>query len=217
MWKFALRFYGWWRHFEGAAEGRHPIPSSAGYHFSYGHFEGQNARKCCDRARVNKAGPDPLIRDGSEKAGALADVCGLQIWEMGTAVLGGLQGVLKLCSQTTDGGSDQGQEVRGRDTFPLPTSRDLLSPFAKDRQLWCTDWLMAVCTALNSLWGCQPKNRQEEDGVHQLQPVTTMQARVIRGLLDDVARMKDIRETTAGFEWEEFFRTRTIDYRSKLP
>ena len=75
--------------------------------------------------------PDPLIRDGSEKRSAPSDVSGLQIWEMGQAVLGGLQGVLKLCSQTTDGGSDQGQEVRGRDTFPLPTSRDLLSPLPK--------------------------------------------------------------------------------------
>ena len=40
-----------------------------------------------------------------------------------------------------------------------------------------------------------------------------MQARVIRGLLEDVARMKDIPETTAAFEWGEFFRARTIDYK----
>ena len=73
--------------------------------------------------------PDPLIRDGSEKRSAPSDVSGLQIWEMGQAVLGGLQGVLKLCSQTTEGGIDQSQGIKVHDTFPLPTSRNQLSPF----------------------------------------------------------------------------------------
>ena len=158
-------------------------------------------------------GLDPLNHVGSEKEGTFADVSGLQLWEMGKAVMGGLQGVLKLCSQSMEGGMEQGMEVKDRDTFPLPTSRNLLSPFVSDDQPWCTEWLMAVCIALNSMWGCQPNSCQEEEDGHHQRPVTKMQARVLRGLLEDVARLKEVRETTAGFEWEEFFRTRTIDYK----
>ena len=43
--------------------------------------------------------------------------------------------------------------------------------------------------------------------------MSELQARVIQGLIEDVTRMKDITETTDSFDWGDFFRTRTIDYK----
>ena len=40
-----------------------------------------------------------------------------------------------------------------------------------------------------------------------------MQARLIQGLTKEVTRLKDIREVTETFDWGDFFRTRTIDYK----
>ena len=187
-----------------------PPPAAA---FPIGISKGRTKSNPTSEPAPTPPGLDPLVRDGSEKERVFADVSGLQIWEMGEAVLGGLQGVLKLCSQSTEGGIVQGAVMKSHDTFPLPTSRNLLAPFVREDQPWCTDWLMAVCMALNSFCGCQPNARQEEEDGHQLQPVSKMQARVLSSLLEDVARMKEVKETTAGFEWEDFFRTRSVDYK----
>ena len=73
--------------------------------------------------------------------------------------------------------------------------------------------LLSLCMALNSMWGCHSNFGQEENGAHHLRPVTKMQARILAGLVEDVARMKEVKETTPGFEWGEFFRTRSIDYK----
>ena len=99
--------------------------------FPIGISKGRTHGNAAFALEATLSGPDPLIRDGSEKEGVFADVSGLRIWEMGEALLGGLHGVLKLCSQTTDG--EVGHTVKGHDTFPLPTSRNLLSSFAKPK------------------------------------------------------------------------------------
>lgn len=53
--------------------------------------------------------------------------------------------------------------------------------------------------------------RIEHAGEHP--QISKMQARILRGLVGDVTRLKDITETTDSFERGELFRTRTIDYK----
>lgn len=141
------------------------------------------------------------------------DVCGKQVWEPGDHLLDGMRRVSKLCSQTTGGKSHTPGNARGNDTFPLPTLRIQLVSLLMPHQLWCIDWLIAVCCALNSLWGCHHSACQESQAGGPLHPMSELQARVIQGLIEDVTRMKDITETTDSFDWGDFFRTRTIDYK----
>ena len=63
--------------------------------------------------------------------------------------------------------------------------------------------------ALNSFWGCPDPTLQEQ---HQADDRPAV-SRILRGLANDVARLKEVKEVTESFDWGDFFRTRTIDYK----
>ena len=67
--------------------------------------------------------------------------------------------------------------------------------------------------ALNSLSGCSTAVAQDHGPAEGASAVSEMQARIVRGLVKEVTRLKDIREVTERFDWGDFFRTRTIDYK----
>ena len=154
-------------------------PTPAGMGFSEPHDFTTNAG-----SEMPFPPPPPLTLTDVEKK----DLCGQRIWEMGEALLGALREVSSFCSQPTEGEGGFELNARRRDTFPLPTSRDLLTQLISPELRWCTDWLIAVCSALNSLWGCQNKTCQETREREQDPPISELQARVIRGLIEVLSK-----------------------------
>ena len=66
---------------------------------------------------------------------------------------------------------------------------------------------------LNSLWGAQQSPLQDVRSGADAPPLTEVHTRILRTIVDDVTRLKEIQEVTEDFEWNSFFRTRTIDYK----
>ena len=58
--------------------------------------------------------------------------------------------------------------------------------------------------ALNSFWGCPDPTLQEQHRADDRPAVSKMQARILRGLANDVARLKEVQEVTESFDWGEF-------------
>ena len=150
----------------------------------------------------------PLDREGSQKG-----VMGLQLWEMGLTLGESLRGSISLCSQPTEGGEQSREGRQSLSTFPLPTRRELVAPIVSREDAWTVDWLCAICNALNSLWGCSKSVTQEQGQEEGTSAVSETQARIVRGLAEEVTRLKEVREVTEAFDWGDFFRTRTIDYK----
>jgi hypothetical protein len=90
--------------------------------------------------------------------------------------------------------------------FPLPTSRDRIFSFFCTASPAEVDWVLAICLALNSYWGGPLFN----EGL-----VTKCHQRVLESFLHDIRRLSEITETVDEFDWAEFFRCRTIDYRGE--
>ena len=90
--------------------------------------------------------------------------------------------------------------------FPLPTSRDRIFSFFCTASPAEVDWFLAICLALNSYWGGPLFN----EGL-----VTKCHQRVLESFLHDIRRLSEITETVDEFDWAEFFRCRTIDYRGE--
>ena len=65
--------------------------------------------------------------------------------------------------------------------------------------------------ALNSFWGCPDPTLQEQ---HQADDRPAV-SRILRGLANDVARLKEVKEVTESFDWGDFFRTRTLVLRAQ--
>ena len=90
------------------------------------------------------------------------------------------------------------------DLFPLPTSCESLSVFFPDLSPPLCSWLSCVRMGLNSLWGTE---------VHYSGPVNQVAGDCLARLKADVERMDSLREELASFDWEQFFKTRAIDYK----
>ena len=70
------------------------------------------------------------------------------------------------------------------------------------------EWVLAMCLGLNSYWGGPIFNEGE---------ITKSHCVILESFLHDVHRLFEIRDTVDEFNWAEFFKSRTIDYKLKLP
>lgn len=90
--------------------------------------------------------------------------------------------------------------------FPLPTSGNQIARFFVSALPHEVDWVVTMCLCLNSYWGGPRSNESE---------VTLMQGKVLEGFLHEVHRLDKVVETVDEFDWTQFFRCRTIDYRGE--
>ena len=153
-----------------------------------------------------RPGSIPADRDGK-------GVRGMQLFEMGGILGESLRSVSSLCSQSTGRGSREEVHVKQTSTFPLPTDRELILQVIPEDHAWTVEWLRCMCMALNSFWGCPDQTLQEQPSGDQRRSATKMQARILRGLMEDVTRLKEVEEVTETFDWGDFFRTRGIDHK----
>ena len=146
----------------------------------------------------------------SDLEGSIKGVIGLQVWEMGRILGASLRGSLSLCSQPTEGDDRISEPPKQAHTLPLPTHRELVSPLLLDEFAGTIDWVIAVCMALKSIWGCQRPTGQERGPAMTRSSMSGTQARIIEAAAREVAGLQDIREVTKSFDGEKTpFGTRT--------
>ena len=63
------------------------------------------------------------------------------------------------------------------------------------------------------MWGCQAVSLQDGDPDLDQQMMPEARTRILQSIARDVTRLGGIDEVTPDFEWNSFFRTRTIDYK----
>ena len=68
------------------------------------------------------------------------------------------------------------------------------------------EWVLAICLGLNSYWGGPIFNEVE---------ITQSHCVILESFLHDVRRLFEIRDTVDEFNWADFFRSRTIDYKGE--
>ena len=132
----------------------------------------------------------------SEKRCAL-NLTGLRVLDLGVVVAQRLLEVFPLRSKS------KGRRCP-KDIFPLPTSKGLLEHLFPNLDVRSFFWLVCICVSLNSLWGCDAPFEGE------VNPVTK---RCLNLLCQDVERLQSMTGTLENFCWDEFFRTRSIDYK----
>ena len=149
------------------------------------------------RASVEPRGSFPDCAASSE-AGKKDSPLGVRLSRLGSLVCDRFLEVT-LHSQSMGKGKPSG-------IFPLPTSRDRVSNFFLTARPHEVDWVIAVCLALNSYWGGPLINDGE---------VTKFHGRILESFLHDIHRLDEISDTVNSFEWNSFFRSRTIDYKGE--
>ena len=132
----------------------------------------------------------------SEKRCAL-NLTGLRVLDLGVVVAQRLLEVFPLRSKS------KGRRCP-KDIFPLPTSKGLLEHLFPNLDVRSIFWLVCICVSLNSLWGCDAPFEGE------VNPVTK---RCLNLLCQDVERLQSMTGTLENFCWDEFFRTRSVDYK----
>lgn len=119
--------------------------------------------------------------------------------QLGSKVLQYLLEVAPLRSQPMGSGGSLG-------VFPLPTSRQVLRGFDPSLNDDEISWMISVCIALNSSWG----------GVlFSDESVKKQQRPFLANLVKDVSRLRKVVTPLNDFNWDEFFRTRTVDYQGE--
>ena len=157
------------------------------------------------RARETEPGFLHLDRDaGSSRQSEEKELSfhlseGLSLSRLGPTVFRQLLEVLPLRSKTTGGRSNS-------KLFPLPTSRELLHSKFPDLTTEETSWLLSVHFALNSIWGNELFNDEKISGV---------QHSCIEELLLDVRRMCSLTFIMEKFDWDAFFKHRSVDYQGE--
>ena len=138
----------------------------------------------------------PLVLCGPSKK-RVTELEGKGILEMGPKVLQWVLEVFPLRSQTMgEGGSFS--------LFPLPTSRTSLQTFFPSLETAEVSWLICICVSLNSIWGGQLLYEGK---------VSQAAANCLKHLVEDITRLKALTGHLERFEWNEFFKTRAIDYK----
>lgn len=122
-----------------------------------------------------------------------------QLCEVGHLLLQRFLEVLPLRSLSMEGESISG-------IFPLPTSRFLSEKQFDQLSSGELSWLSALCMGLNSFWG-GPFFCDKDP--------TSLQKSLLEGLVADVRRTRDVQGEFDGFNWKEFFRTRSVDYHGE--
>ena len=138
-------------------------------------------------------------RQSEEKEFSLKFLEGLSFGRLGSLVFGQLLEVLPLRSKSTGGRSNS-------KLFPLPTSKELLQNTFPSLTLDEVSWLLLVHFALNSVWGgelfCQG-------------PVSVAQRSCIQELIVDVKRVCSLEGSLERFDWDSFFKHRSVDYQGE--
>lgn len=134
-------------------------------------------------------GPDPTGESPIQPEWPKQGLRGKEALGMGGDLGREFRRVSSLCSKTTEGESDLMVTRSKNDTFPLPTFRTQVTPFLKEDELWATDWIIAVCMSLNSLWGVRSSPLQEKRNGAEESMVSEVHARVLRSIVRDVARL----------------------------
>lgn len=88
--------------------------------------------------------------------------------------------------------------------FPLPSSFGLLSQTFPQLSVLEVNWLCNLCLGLNSLWG---------DGLTFEGELTGIVLDCLTLLVKDVQRVGSWQGTVEAFDWQNFFATRSIDYK----
>ena len=117
--------------------------------------------------------------------------------ELGHLLLQKLLEVLPLRSKTMG-------KVRNLDGFPLPTSRDHMKSLFPDLEEGMVSWLLNLVISLNSVWG---------DAMFNECPASGAQKMLLTNLIGDVKRVCGLSERLEVFDWDSFFRHRSIDYK----
>lgn len=138
-------------------------------------------------------------RLSEEKDASNFSLEGLRLKGLGKHILQHFLEVLPFRSKTTG----------SRDTFtmfPLPTSRDVLTDVFPNLDDDSLSWIVLVALGLNSTWG--------GDLFSDALP-TKVQASCLRELNRDVGRICEVDVAMECFQWDEFFRHRSVDYQGE--
>ena len=122
---------------------------------------------------------------------------GARILELGPRVQQWLQEVVPLRSQP------MGRRDKAT-LFPLPASSSLLSESFPQLCPLGVSWLCNVCMGLNSLWG---------DGLTFEGEITGIVLDCLKLIVTDIQRVCSLTGKVDHFDWENFFTTRSIDYK----
>ena len=144
--------------------------------------------------------PNFSISDGDQSLASKKDCeefTGKQLSQMGHRILQRLIEVTPLRSKP------MGRVTKGN-LFPLPTSLSLLEGFFPNFSAEEMSWLVSVCVSLNSIWGDEVFSDREISGVA---------ANCLKLLAADVSRVCRLEGKLEVFEWDQFFATRSVDYK----
>ena len=149
-----------------------------------------------DGADHQTAAVTAAVAEERKKEG-VCDLSGLKLFELGPVIHQELLGVVSLRSSSMG-------ERKSKDLFPLPTSKSFLGEICPQLSDSSLGWMMAICTALNSMWG----------GTLQYEgPISNVAQECLQLLSHDVERMQRMEGSVESFSWTEFFNTRSIDYK----
>ena len=90
--------------------------------------------------------------------------------------------------------------------FPLPTSRSVLKTVCPDLNEEEMSWLVSICLGLNSFWGSELFSERKPSPV---------QSSCIREFEREVRRLGSLSEKVGDLNWDDFFRSRGVDYRGE--
>ena len=136
-------------------------------------------------------------REGPRGKKTIEHLVGKTLHGLGEEVLRLLLGVVPLRSKTTGGG-------KGPVLFPLPTSREQLHRAFPQLDTMDLTWVIAMCVSLNSIWG---------EDFYSEKEVTGGALGCLQMLVGDLLRWKGLVGQVERFDWQEFFNTRSIDYK----
>ncbi len=137
-------------------------------------------------------------RQSEEKTG-LVESSKISLADMGPRVLQLLLEVLPLRSQPMVGGKTGG-------LFPLPTSQECLKDFFGVHDQHLVSWLCCLCISLNCLWG--------DESYFCNIPPKGFKKELVYDLAEEVRRMMLVKvDASTDFDWDIFFRTRSVDYQ----
>lgn len=134
-----------------------------------------------------------------EKSEAAQSLQGKTLGQCGCMLLQTLLEVLPLRSKSTG--------YRDRlSLFPLPTSRRVLGDCLSLEEDDDLSWLLCTVLSLNSLWG---------DEIHYDGDPTSVQVHCLGELLKSVRSFTALKTVVEKFDWNDFFRVRTVDYQGE--
>eukprot|EP00438_Fugacium_kawagutii_P023415 Skav216598 [mRNA] locus=scaffold2855:145436:149216:+ [translate_table: standard] len=146
-------------------------------------------------AREDHGETATLSTDGEKEL--LLPLVGCRLADLGGKVFQLLLEVLPLRGQPKGDGSESS-------LFPLPTSRGVLLEHLPGLVEHDIPWLLTICVSLNSFYGCELFSERLPNQCQIL---------CLQRLAADVMRLRNLNECVTAFDWDQFFSTRSIDYK----